>query len=202
MKESTRIQIENMKKQTFGVEVEGNNITRQKAAEKAAAYFGTCRSEYTARRNGYETYSAWDQQGREWKFQRDVSISGPDSQKCEMVTPILTYEDMELLQGLIRTLRKAGMKSDASRGCGVHIHIGAKGHTPQTIRNLVNIMAAHETQIAKAIKVDQGGQSDTAARLTQGSGAGQQKEAKTMEALADVWYESRDAHLEGTPLQQ
>lgn len=41
MKEATRIQIENMKNQTFGVEIEGNNITRKKAAEKAAAYFGT-----------------------------------------------------------------------------------------------------------------------------------------------------------------
>lgn len=192
MKESTRIQIENMKKQTFGVEVEGNNITRQKAAEKAAAYFGTCRSEYTARRNGYETYSAWDQQGREWKFQRDVSISGPDSQKCEMVTPILTYEDMELLQGLIRTLRKAGMKSDASRGCGVHIHIGAKGHTPQTIRNLVNIMAAHETQIAKAIKVDRWRQ-NRYCRTVDPRFLEQvnKKKPQTMEALADVWYESQ-----------
>ena len=50
MKESTRIQIENMKNQTFGVEIEGNNITRQKAAQKAAEYFGTGRYEYTARR--------------------------------------------------------------------------------------------------------------------------------------------------------
>ena len=139
MKESTRIQIENMKNQTFGVEIEGNNITRQKAAQKAAEYFGTGRSEYTARRNGYMTWSAWDAQGREWKFQRDVSIAGPDDQKCEMVTPILTYEDMELLQGLVRVLRKAGMKSDASRGCGIHIHIGAAGHTPQTILHPVNI---------------------------------------------------------------
>ena len=156
MKEATRIQIENMKNQTFGVEIEGNNITRKKAAEKAAAYFGTGRSEYTAGRNGYMTWSAWDAQGREWKFQRDVSISGPDDQKCEMVTPILTYADMELLQGLVRVLRKAGMKSDADRGAGVHIHIGAKGHTPQTIRNLVNIMAAHESQIVLSWKRNAG----------------------------------------------
>ena len=50
MKEATRIQIENMKNQTFGVEIEGNNITRQKDAENAAAYFGTGRTAYTARR--------------------------------------------------------------------------------------------------------------------------------------------------------
>ena len=192
MKEATRIQIENMKNHTFGVEIEGNNITRQKAAEKAAAYFGTDRSEYTARRNGYMTWSAWDAQGREWKFQRDVSIEGPDDQKCEMVTPILTYADMELLQGLVRILRKAGMKSDAGRGCGVHIHIGAKGHTPQTIRNLVNIMASHESQIAKAIKVDSWRQRRYC-RTVDPRFLEQinRKKPSTMSQLADVWYESQ-----------
>jgi len=53
-----------------------------------------------------------------------------------MVTPILNYSDIETLQEIIRILRKAGAKSDSSRGCGVHIHIGAKGHTAQTLRNL------------------------------------------------------------------
>ena len=113
-------QIEEMKKQTIGVEVEMNSITREKAARIAAEFFGTARYEYTARRNGYETWSAWDADGREWKFQKDVSIAGPDSQKCELVTPILTYADIELLQELVRRLRKAGAKSDATRGCGVH----------------------------------------------------------------------------------
>lgn len=192
MKESTRIQIENMKNQTIGVEIEGNNITRQKAAQKAAEYFGTGRYENTAGYNGYHTWSAWDAQGREWKFQRDVSIEGPDDQKCEMVTPILTYGDMELLQGLVRTLRKAGMRSDASRGCGVHIHIGAKGHTPQTIRNLVNIMAAHETQIAKAIKVDAWRQSRFCRTVDpRFLEEVNRKKPNTMEGLANVWYESQ-----------
>ena len=112
--------MEEAKKQTIGVEVEMNNITRQKAAKLAAEFFATGRYEDTARRNGYYTWSAWDEQGREWKFQRDVSIAGPDAEKCEMVTPILTYADMENLQELIRVLRKAGAKSDATRGCGVH----------------------------------------------------------------------------------
>ena len=112
--------MEEAKKQTIGVEIEMNNITRRDAAKVAAEYFGTGRYEDTARRNGYFTWSAWDGQGREWKFQRDVSIAGPDSQKCEMVTPILTYEDIETLQELIRRLRKAGAKSDYTRGCGVH----------------------------------------------------------------------------------
>ena len=117
MTNKTLNQIAEMKKQTIGVEVEMNNITRDKAARLAAEYFGTGRCENTASRNGYSTWSAWDANGREWKFQKDVSIAGTDSEKCEMVTPILTYDDMELLQELIRRLRRAGAKSDASRGC-------------------------------------------------------------------------------------
>ena len=101
MNEKITNQIEEMKKQTIGVEVEMNSITREKAARIAAKFFGTGRYENTAGRNGYYTWSAWDEQGREWKFQRDVSIAGPDNQKCEMVTPILHYEDIETLQELI-----------------------------------------------------------------------------------------------------
>ncbi|MBR1418939.1 MAG: amidoligase family protein, partial [Synergistaceae bacterium] len=41
---------------------------------------------------------AWDGQGREWKFSRDASIAGPDAEKCELITPILNYQDIETLQ--------------------------------------------------------------------------------------------------------
>ena len=55
MKETTRAQIEAMKAQTIGVEIEMHSITRQSAAKAAADFFGTGRYEYTARRNGYQT---------------------------------------------------------------------------------------------------------------------------------------------------
>ena len=154
MNAKTAEQIASMKAQTIGVEVEMNHITREKAAKVAADFFGTGRYENTAFRNGYSTWSAWDAQGREWKFSKDVSIDGLDSEKCELVTPILTYEDIETLQELIRRLRKAGAISHAGIGAGVHIHIGANGHTPQTLRNLANIMSSHETLIAEALKLD------------------------------------------------
>ena len=187
-------QIEEMKKQTIGVEVEMNSITREKAARLAAAFFETGRYESTADRNGYSTWSAWDTQGREWKFQKDVSIAGPDSEKCELVTPILTYEDMETLQELIRRLRKAGAKSDASRGCGVHIHIGAKGHTPKTMRNLANIMASHESLIADALDLDRG-RMHRYCRTVNPEFLAQvnKKKPKTMADFADIWYTSNGA---------
>ena len=111
MTEKTLKQIENLKNQTIGVEVEMNSITRKDAAKVAAEFFGTGRYQDTARRNGYQTWSAWDAQDREWKFQKDVSIRGDDAHKCELVTPILTYSDIETLQELCRRLRKAGAKS-------------------------------------------------------------------------------------------
>lgn len=141
------------KNQTIGVEVEMNNITRKRAAELVAAYFGTT-AENTAYIYGYCTWSCKDNQGRVWKFSRDISIEGPDEEKCEMITPILKYQDLETLQEIIRILRKNGAKSDATRGCGVHIHIGAADHTPQSLRNLANIMAAKEDLLIKAIGID------------------------------------------------
>ena len=187
-------QIAEMKKQTIGVEVEMNNITRRKAAQIAADFFGTRNFSYTADRNGYSTWSAWDSQGREWKFQRDSSIEGPDDERCELVTPILTYNDMETLQELIRRLRKAGAKSDATRCCGVHIHIGAKGHTPQTLRNLANIMASHESLLASALHLD-AYRIDHYCRTVDPRFLEKvnTRKPRTMAMLADIWYTSHDA---------
>ena len=194
MNAKTANQIAEMKKQTIGVEVEMNSITRERAARIAATFFETGRYAYTADRNSYCTWSAWDRQGREWKFQRDSSIEGPDDERCEMVTPILTYDDMETLQELIRRLRKAGAKSDATRCCGVHIHIGAKGHTPQTLRNLANIMASHEDLLAAALhldayRIDHYCQTVEPRFLE----AINRTKPHTMARLADIWYTSHDA---------
>ena len=194
MNAKTARQIAEMKTQTIGVEVEMNSITRQKAAKVAADFFGTGRFENTAGRNGYSTWSAWDAEGREWKFQKDVSIAGPDEQKCELVTPILTYGDIETLQELCRQLRHAGAKSDASRGCGVHIHIGAQGHTPQSLRNLANIMASHESLIAEALKLDRSRMSRYCRTVDPNFLAKvNSRKPKTMAQLADIWYTSHGA---------
>jgi len=192
MNEKTRKQIENLKNQTIGCEVEMNHITRKKAAQVAADFFGTGRFEDTASRNGYYTWSAWDSQGREWKFQRDVSIAGPDSEKCEMVTPILNYRDIETLQELVRKLRKAGAKSDYTRGCGIHVHIGANGHTAQTLRNLANLMASHEELLIESLKIDRN-RTARYCRTVDPRFLEQlnRKKPTTMAQLADIWYTSQ-----------
>lgn len=194
MNEKMARQIAEAKKQTIGVEIEMNGITRSRAAKVAAEFFGTGRYKDTAARNGYCTWSAWNADGREWKFQRDVSIAGPDSEKCELVTPILTYADIETLQELVRQLRHAGGVSHAGVGAGVHIHIGAKGHTPQSLRNLANIMAGHEGLIAEALDLDRGRMSRYC-RTVDPRFLEQlnKKKPQTMAQLADIWYASHGA---------
>lgn len=188
---NTNTQIEKMKEQTIGVEIEMNNITREKAAKKVAEYFGTTAWD-AARQYGYCAWACKDQQGRVWKFQRDVSIAGPEAEKCEMVTPILTYQDIETLQEIVRLLRKAGAKSDSTRGCGVHIHIGANGHTPQTLRTLANIMASHEMLISEALDIDSG-RMDHYCKVVDRNFLNMvnRRKPKTMAKFADIWYESQ-----------
>ena len=204
MTERIENQITNMKTQTIGVEVEMNNISRRLAASKVAEYFGT-RAYDAALEYGYCTWACKDQKGRVWKFQRDGSIQGPDNEKCELVTPILKYEDIETLQEIIRILRKAGAKSDASRGCGVHIHIGANGHTPKTLRNLTNIMASHESLLAEALDLDR----NRMARYCRTVNPNflkqvNKKKPQPMSGFADVWYKSlnqdygRSQHYNGS----
>lgn len=187
-------QVEKIKKQTIGVEVEMNNISRDKAARIAAKFFGTEIYENTAARNGYSTWSAWDAQDREWKFQKDVSITGTDNEKCELVTPILTYKDIETLQELIRQLRHAGAKSDATRGCGVHIHIGSKGHTAHSLRNLTNIMAGHEKLLTEALNLDHN-RINQYCRTVNPEFLKQLNTQKptTLEKFSDIWYKTNRA---------
>ena len=180
-----------MKNQTIGVEIEMNNITRSRAARLVAEHFGTT-AWNAAAEYGYSSWACKDNQNRVWKFQKDVSIAGPDDEKCEMVTPILSYSDLEDLQEIGRILRKAGAKSDASRMCGVHIHIGAKGHTPKTMRNLTNIMASHESLLAEALDLDRNRVSRYCRTVDERFLKEVNKKKPTsMSAFADVWYKSQ-----------
>lgn len=183
-------QIIEMRRQTIGVEIEMNHITREKASGLVAEYFGTTNYD-SASEYGYSSWSCKDNQGRVWKFMKDVSIVGPDSQKCELVTPILKYEDMNTLQEIVRMLRHAGAVSNPDNGCGVHIHIGANGHNARTLRNLANIMASHEDLLIKALNID----SNRINRYCKTVEPDflrlvNRKKPKTMSQLADIWYKS------------
>lgn len=186
------MKLEEMKKQTIGVEIEMNSITRSRAAQLVAEHFGT-RAWNAASEYGYCSWACKDNQGRVWKFQKDVSIAGPDDEKCEMVTPILKYEDIEDLQEIVRLLRRAGAKSDYTRMCGVHIHIGLGNHTPQSMRNLTNIMASHESLLTSALALNRD-RVNHYCRPVDHRFLEQVNKVKptSMSRFADVWYKSQN----------
>lgn len=183
------------KKTTIGVEIEMADITREKAIRTVAAFFGT---ESTVKYAG-GTYKAWtckDRRGRKWEISRDSSIRARnDDEKAELATPILHYEeDIEDLQEIVRQLRHAGAVSDPDHGCGVHIHCGADGHTPQSLRTLVNLMASHEQLLINAINID-ATRTEHYCRTVDPAFLKKlnSRKPKTMSDLADVWYKTQDA---------
>ena len=197
-----------MKNQTIGVEIEMTGITKAEAAEVAVNFLG---GRITRAYDGYDTYNIIAPDQRVWKIMNDASINTMKNTKgklkainnkdysVELVTPILGYDDIETLQELIRRLRKAGAVSDSELQCGIHVHIGAKDHTPNTLKNLVNLMAAKEDLIYKSLEIDP-------ARVRWCKKVNEdliqainKKKPKTLEQLANIWYsgygfENRDRH--------
>ena len=130
-----------MKTQRFGIEIEFTGMTRLRAARVLANYFET-----TEKFIGgiYNKYHIQDSIGRIWKIVSDASIKTLDGSntKCEMVSPICHYQDIETIQEIVEKLRVAGMKVNTSTG--IHIHIDSKDHTAQSLKNLANIMILSE----------------------------------------------------------
>lgn len=197
-----------MKNQTIGVEIEMTGITREKAAEIVSEFLkGKIRRVY----DSYDTYKVTARDNRVWKIMSDASIRTMKNEKgtlvpedrsysVELVTPILKYDkDIETLQELIRKLRHIGAVSESRLKCGIHIHIGAENHTPNTLKNLVNLMASKEDLIYKSLEIDP-------ARVRYCRKINEDlietiniKKPETLVELADIWYssygvESRERH--------
>lgn len=150
-----------IKDQCFGVEIELTGITRAEAAEALAAYFET-----TPQRS-YDNYDSWyvpDREGKQWRIMSDGSIRAEwnddghyrrttdPEYRVEMVTPKLTYDEMEKFQECVRRIRQAGGKVNDS--CGMHVHVDASNHNRQSLKNLLSIMYSKEDLLFKALKTD------------------------------------------------
>ena len=149
--------INEYKAQTIGVEIEMTGISRNAATKVLEEHFG---NRHTYIGNGcYDTRTVADETGRKWTIMRDSSIrpeyksgrTAGDDYKVEFVTPILHYDDIEDLQEIVRKFRRAG--ATVNQSTGMHIHIGAKDFTAQTVRNLVNALSSKEDILYDALQV-------------------------------------------------
>jgi len=182
--------------QNFGIEIEVTGISRKETADVVAKFFNNLAFH---RVGSYDEYHILDAKGRTWKVVRDASIipmkrvqgelvAADGEYKVELVSPILTYEDIEQLQELVRALRKAGAVSNSLYQNGIHLHVDSKPHTPNSLKNLVNLMASKEDLLYKALNIDP-------SRLRYCKKVNEEliatinkKKPKTLEALADIWY--------------
>lgn len=189
-----------MREQTFGIEIEFTGMTRYDAAKTIAKHLGTT-EKYTG--GTYSAYEVPDTSGRLWKVMSDASIraekkngtSADSDYRCELVSPICGYSDIETVQELIRQLRHAGMRVNDS--CGIHIHIGASTHDARSLRNLANIMASKETLLFAALqteasRADRWCKKVDACFLERINTRGE----KSMTQLRTIWYNGHDGARE------
>lgn len=179
-----------MKNQRFGIEIEFTGMTRNVAARTIAKYFGTT-EQYIG--GTYEAYEIKDNQNRYWKVVRDGSIepSSSDLTKCEMVSPICVYEDIETIQEIVRQLRHEGMQVNSTTG--IHIHIDASTHTAQSLKNLANIMSSKEDLLFEALKVEQKRMDRWCKKVDkQFLDKINTGRKKTMQQIRKIWYNGKD----------
>ena len=129
-------------------------------------------------------------QGRQ-KVHTDRSYS------VELVSPVLTYqEDIEILQELVRQLRKAG--AFANNSCGIHIHLDGADHSPRSIRNFANIIASKNDLFYKALNINPERMHFCKKMDSILVDKMNRRKPKTMRQIEDLWYEgyyeSRDRH--------
>ena len=144
----------------FGIEIEFTGITREQAANVAAAYLA---GEVNRMHDHLDAYAVTASDGRVWRFVSDSSISCQQREhghristasiySVELVSPILMYrEDIATLQNLIRQLRLAG--GFTNKTCGIHVHLDGSNHSPRSIRNFVNIIASKNDLFYKALQI-------------------------------------------------
>ncbi len=193
-----------MRNQQFGIEIEMTGITRAAAARVIAGHFNSSASHVGG---GYDTFTVYDEEDRLWKIMRDTSISprrkngsfAGDEYKVELVSPICKYNDITTIQELVRHLRSAGARVNAS--CGIHIHVDAAPHTVKTLNNIVNIIAAKEELLYTALKVEVDRERYCQKTDTRFLNDLNKRKPRSLDELERIWYNGsteRNIHYSGS----
>ncbi|MHB9129727.1 MAG: amidoligase family protein [Armatimonadota bacterium] len=137
----------------FGVEIETVGRTRREVAEAIRTVVGGT-VEHVGTPACYDPYHVTDARGLEWKVVADSSLTNvPADQRAEIVTPILSYDDILLLQEVVRAVRRMGARCDEK--CGIHLHLSHPDVTPKALANLAKMIYKQEELIYAALGVSQ-----------------------------------------------
>lgn len=187
---------EGIKTRKFGIEIEMTGLTRCQAAKAISRVLG---GDVVHEGGSYDKYVVTDSKERNWSVVYDGSIrcynaNGDHASKSysvELNSPVLEYEDIPLLQEVVRSLRKAGGVTGPRYCAGTHIHISADDYTPQQIRNLVNIFASKEDFLWDALQVSSARESYCHKMDKTFIEEINRKKPKDMEYIKRLWYHGR-----------
>jgi len=174
----------------FGIEIETVGLSRLNIASAIAGVIPGSRIE------GYDACSVIMQDGRKWNIVPDGSLTGahrgPNELCGEIVSPILTIADLEMLQEIIRAVRAAGARSDSSTG--IHIHVDGSRFEAKTLLNLVNMVHKQEKLIERALGVSHHRLNSYSKSINQEFIA--RLGTRTVRSMADLnaaWYGTQEA---------
>ncbi len=150
-----------MASHNFGIEVELIGISRKDASVLVAKYLNTEVIQKSIKRT-----VMIDSKGREWFITNDRSIRPQlakiidneevteeflNTHRVELITPILTEDDTEILGDIINLLIANG--AVVNETCGIHVHLDDCGHTVESLRKLVNIFDINTQNLYKELNV-------------------------------------------------
>ena len=174
-----------MKTLRYGIEIETVGLDKASIARAMQTVIGGTIA------HDYDGVRVTAPDGRIWKVVRDGSLSGGE-RSGEIVSPILTYTDLETLQEVVRSVRDAGAKADPSTG--IHIHVDGATLDARSTTNLVKLIYKQERILETALGV-------SPARLARYCRSIEpefmrrleERKPRTMNDLRDAWYGHRNA---------
>ena len=135
----------------YGVEVETVGQPRVTVAQAIQSVVGGT-VQHVGHPACYDPYEVTADDGRIWRVVADSSLTSvPAELRAEVVTPILTYADLPLLQAVIRALRQVGARTCPQ--AGMHVHVGAERFTGKALANLAKLVYKQEPLILIALGV-------------------------------------------------
>jgi hypothetical protein len=135
----------------FGIEIETIGRTRERVARAIQTVIS---GEVRFHGGTYDSWEVTDANGRIWKIVSDSSLTSVSPPlRAELVSPVLSYDDIPRLQEVIRAIRHAGSRVD--QHCSVHIHVDATPFDGRSLSNLAKIVYKQEALILAALGISQ-----------------------------------------------
>lgn len=181
-----------MEEVKFGIEIETCGKTIESCAKLVSRFFNDAHIEYVG---GY--YNEHVIMG--WKCMYDGSLRDDNNDNdytCEIVSPLLSWDDIDLVCKLATFLKKNDVYTNST--CGIHVHVSHKDESVKALINMINIVNARYDLLVDACIMSR------ARRVNWNNKANiefledvSKNKPKTYDELACYWYGMIDSNDSG-----